>query len=439
MKRAVIVVIILALAAAGWYAYSQYTAQQQALADEKAALESAQAEDLSDLIWASGKLQPDRWAGLSPAQSGLVAAIHVSEGQSVKAGDLLLELERASLAAQVGVAQAAVTEAEAARAKLLAGATEAQIASAEADVASAEAGVALAAGQLLVAQSAVETARAQQTIAERQYGERASHPTEAELTTAEAQVAVAEAAVEQAQAAFNMVRGDPNIGALPQSMVLRQATASLEAAMAEAAQLTQGATPEQLSVLSGQIDAAAAQVSAAESQTPGAEAAVLSALSRQASAQAALDVLVAGATAEDIAMAEARVDSANAALASAQAALDQAQIAAPFDGQVGQINVRPGEMTTPGQILILLGDPSAMHVETTDLRETDVVRLSDGMQVEVTFDALPERFFTGTITRVAPVSTAAQGSTNYTIHVKVDDLDASLRWGMTAFVNIEAD
>ena len=32
-----------------------------------------------------------------------------------------------------------------------------------------------------------------------------------------------------------------------------------------------------------------------------------------------------------------------------------------------------------------------MHVETTDLRETDVVRLQNGQEVEVTFDSLPDR------------------------------------------------
>jgi hypothetical protein len=34
------------------------------------------------------------------------------------------------------------------------------------------------------------------------------------------------------------------------------------------------------------------------------------------------------------------------------------------------------------------------------------------------------------------MSTAEKGSTNYTVVVKVDGLDPSLRWGMTAFVNI---
>jgi hypothetical protein len=57
----------------------------------------------------------------------------------------------------------------------------------------------------------------------------------------------------------------------------------------------------------------------------------------------------------------------------------------------------------------------------------------------VTFDALPDRIFAGVVTSVAPVSSAVQGSTNYTVYVDVDELDPILRWGMTAFVNIRPE
>jgi multidrug efflux pump subunit AcrA (membrane-fusion protein) len=305
-------------------------------------------------------------------------------------------------------------------------------------VATAEAQVALAAGQMLEVQAGIETAESQVEIAKRQYAELSSHPTPAELKTAAADVAVAETAVSQTQAAYNLVRGDPQILARPESLALQQATASFEAAQARADQIRQGATPEQLSVASGQVDAAETEVNAAKSLAPGAEAGVQAAMAERDSAQAALDQLLTGATKEDIDMAEARVLSAQAALATAQALLDQSQIVAPFDGQVGTINVRTGELATPERFLLLLGDARQMHVETTDLRETDVVRLHVDMPVEVTFDALPEEVFQGTIKQIAPVSNTEKGSTNYTVKIDVDDLDESLRWGMTAFVNIEA-
>lgn len=138
-------------------------------------------------------------------------------------------------------------------------------------------------------------------------------------------------------------------------------------------------------------------------------------------------------------MAQARVESARAAMSMARANLRQSQVVAPFAGQVGAIHPHVGEMATPGQPLVLLGDTRQMCVRTTDLRETDVVHLSAGMPVEVTFDALPDQVFRGTVMEIAPVSTSEKGSTNYTVELDVADLSEALRWGMTAFVNIQPD
>jgi HlyD family secretion protein len=438
MKRVVWGIVIAGLVAAGWWGYAQWQTAQQAAVDEAAAAEAAATEDVDNVIWASGKLLPRRWAGLSPAYTGLVTALHVQEGQWVQPDDLLVELDVGLLAAQVESAQAAVAEAEASLAQLRAGATTAEIAAAQAALAAAQAQVSLAAGQMLEVEAAITQAEAQVQIARGQYAELASHPTAAEITAADARVAVAQTAVEHAQAAYNLVRGDPQIASRPESLALYQATAAHAAALAEAALIKAGPTPEQLAVVNDQILAAEAAREMTRARAPGSEAATQAALADLARAQAALDGLVAGATTEEIAMAEARAQQARAAQRMAEAQLAQAQVRAPFAGQIGSISTRVGELATPGTSLLLLGDPTVLFVETTDLRETDVVRLRLGMAVEVSFDALPDRLFQGTISEIAPVSNTDRGSTNYTVRIDVTDLDPALRWGMTAFVNILA-
>lgn len=426
--------VIAVLAAAGW-GYQRYQAQQAA--EQAAAVaQNTETDDLENVIWASGKLEPVRWAGLSPAVSGLVSQIYVEEGTWVEAGDLLLEVDNGVAQSQVTIAEAALAEAQAALAKLEAGATDAEIAAARAQVAAAEANVALAAGQMLEMKAAIDAAQTGVSQAQRQYAELASHPTAGEQTAAAAQVAVAQAGVKQAQAAYNIVRGDPQLAARPEALTLMQMTASLEAAQAQATLTAGGPSPQQLSVAAGAIEVARAQIAVTESQAPGVEAGVKAAMAQRDSANAQLDRILAGATTEDRAMAQARVQSAQAALVSAQAQLAQSQIVAPFAGQIGAVNVRVGELANAGDFVLQLGDTKQMVVSTTDLRETDVVRLQVGMPVEVTFDALPDQIFQGTVTRIAPMSTAAQGSTNYTVKVEVAELDATLRWGMTAFVNI---
>ncbi|MBX3013655.1 MAG: HlyD family efflux transporter periplasmic adaptor subunit [Caldilineaceae bacterium] len=438
MRRVLWIVGVIAVIGVAAWGYQQYQAQQAAeVAAEQA--QNTEVDDLANVIWASGKLEPILWAGLSPAVSGLVSFQHVEEGAWVEAGDLLLELDNGVAQSQVTMAAAALAEAQAALAKLEAGATAAEIAAANAQVAAAEANIALAASRMLEMKAAIDATQTQVSQAQRQYAELASHPTEAEQTAAAAQVAVAQAGVRQAQAAYNLVRGDPQLAARPEALTLMQMTASLEAAQAQSSLTASGPSQQQLAVAAGLIDVARAQIAVTESQAPGVEAGVRAAMAQRDSAQAELDRILAGATAEERAIATARVQAAQAALTSAQSQLAQSQIIAPFAGQVGAVNVRVGELVSPGDFALQLGDTQQMYVSTTDLRETDVVRLRVGMPVEVTFDALPDVVFQGTVVRIAPMSSAAQGSTNYTVKVEVTDLDPSLRWGMTAFVNIRTE
>lgn len=441
MKRTGLIIIgVISILVIGWWSYNSFLspATQTQTAEEAAEAAEQETLELENVIWASGKLEPVLWAELSLDVSGAIRSIHVTEGEWVEADTLLLELDTNVLRSQVEVAAGALAEAEAAKAQLMAGATADQIASAEAEVAAAEAEVSIAAGQMVELEDAIHAAEAQARLAQRQYEELDSHPTLDEQTVAKAEVMVAQAAITQAQAAYNLVRGDPQISARPESRGLYEATAALEVAQARANMVNHGPTVQQLAIAQSQVDAAYVAVDMAESRVPGVEAQVRAALAHLEGARATRNQLLAGATKEEIDIAEARVQSALAALAMSKAELAKGQLVSPFAGRVGAIHPRIGELVTPGQPLILLGDTSQMHVKTTDLRETDVVRLATNMPVEVSFDALPDKLFQSRITRIAPVSTAEKGSTNYTVEVDVDTLDSRLRWGMTAFVNIQA-
>lgn len=430
--------IVTALVVIGWWVFANQSGGSTS-GSGPAAEGTVTAQEVPDnVIWASGTLRPVTWAALSPATGGTVQTVHVAEGDMVQAGDVLVDLDNGVLQSQVDAATAALAEAEAARDKVLAGATAAQLAAAQADLAAAQAGLAQAQAGLDQARNGAAAANAQVAIAQAQYNELASRPTAAQRIAAQKEVERARALLDQAQAAYDQVRGDPNIGALPQAVALQQATATYEAAVAAADVALQRATPQQLAIAQAQINAARAQAQVAQAAVPAAEAAILSAQAVVQRAQAALDDVQDGASKEEKAMAEARVQSARAALATAQAQLDQARIVAPFAGQVGSLATRPGELAVAGQPLLTVGDTAAMRVETTDLRETDVTRVRVGMPVEVTFDALPGQAFQGTVSRIAPMSTVDKGSTNYTLIVEVPELDSNLRWGMTAFVNIQA-
>jgi HlyD family secretion protein len=177
----------------------------------------------------------------------------------------------------------------------------------------------------------------------------------------------------------------------------------------------------------------------AGAQMRAADAAVWAARAQENIAQAQLDLLQAGATAEQIAVSQAAVAEAQAALEAANVLLERTKVRAPFAGTAGLVSVRAGELIAPGQPLVTLGDLATLRVETTDLDEIDVAQVEVGQTASVTFDAIPERVFDGHVARISPMAEPGAGGVHYTVVLELDELDPAVRWGMTAFVDIELE
>jgi HlyD family secretion protein len=433
----------------------------QAGIDAETAAAAPLAQELDDVVSATGLVQPARWANLSFPTSGTVDKIHGEQGQAVVAGEQLAELEAVQLERTVAEAQAALSVAEASLAQVLAGAhpqdiaaaeeavaaaqanagvVETQITAAEMGLAQARSGVAIAQAQEAIAQGGVKVAQAELSRAQ-------AGVTEEERTVAKAALEKARAAVQHAQSAYDRVGGRSDS---PQALVLEQATLDLEIAQADYDRLAGGPRAADLAPLRASVESAGAQVLLAQAQVAQAGsqvgqaqvavdqagASLEAAEAQVAQTRAHLDRLRAGATPEEVAVAEAAVQQAQARLNTAQAVRDQAVLTAPFDGTVGLVSVREGEEALAGQTVLVLGDLSTLRVETTDLDEIDVARLQPGQQVDLTFDALPDKVLSGHIVRVAPMSAPGQSAATYTVIIEFEEPDPALRWGMTAFVDI---
>jgi len=140
----------------------------------------------------------------------------------------------------------------------------------------------------------------------------------------------------------------------------------------------------------------------------------------------------------DVAVAMARMNNAEASIAAAQALYDDLEVSAPFDGTISELYVNDSEWIAPGQPALLLADLENLRIETTDLSEIDVSRIEIGDSVIITFDALPEINSTGTVVRISPKASAGSG-VNYTVVIDLQEIPDQLRWGMTAFVDIEVE
>ena len=88
--------------------------------------EQIRARDLEAIVSASGKVQPKRQVNISANQMGRVTRLAVEEGQRVKAGQFLLEIDPRQLEGQLQRGQASVAAAESGLAQARVGVTAAE-------------------------------------------------------------------------------------------------------------------------------------------------------------------------------------------------------------------------------------------------------------------------------------------------------------------------
>jgi HlyD family secretion protein len=112
----------------------------------------------------------------------------------------------------------------------------------------------------------------------------------------------------------------------------------------------------------------------------------------------------------EIARVEAQKSEAQAALTAAEDVLHQLNIRAPFDGVVFSLPALLGAYLNPGDLILQEADLSKVRVRAF-VDEPDVGRLVPGDRIEVTWDAMPERTWEGTVS-VIPAVIKLHGTRN---------------------------
>jgi len=148
-------------------------------------------------------------------------------------------------------------------------------------------------------------------------------------------------------------------------------------------------------------------------------------------------LLLNGPDPDDLASAQARIDTALAQLTAAQANLANLELVAPFDGQIVELDLIPGQFVSPGEPVLLLADFSKWYVETDNLTENEVVEVALGQKVSVVPDALPDLEFAGEVVSIADIYEEKQGDTTYQVKLAIDQVDPLLRWGMRVIIRFD--
>jgi HlyD family secretion protein len=134
---------------------------------------------------------------------------------------------------------------------------------------------------------------------------------------------------------------------------------------------------------------------------------------------------------DQLKLAQMNLDTAQSHETAAQSALDNMDLKAPFAGTVMDVNIDPGQLVGTSTWAVLLADTSQWYVETNDLTEQEVVKISMGQTASLVPDALPDMKVKGTVTEIADVFNVQSGDILYKVRLLVDQPDPSFRWGMT--------
>ena len=134
---------------------------------------------------------------------------------------------------------------------------------------------------------------------------------------------------------------------------------------------------------------------------------------------------------DDLAAAQAR-------LQAAQITVDSRSLIAPFAGTLTEVDIKPGDTVAPGSIAFRLDNLDRLLVDVL-VSEVDINNIKVGQPVSLSFDAILDKQYNGTVSQVAPVGDILQGVVEFSVTVELTDDDQNVKPGMTAAVNIVVD
>lgn len=346
---------------------------------------------LDDTLNASGALRPAQTVNLNFETSGKVALINVQVGDTIKAGEVLAELDKTNL------------------------------------------------------ERALEQAKLTVQIQQANYDTLMRPPTEDQITRAKAALAQAKASLSQAQIQFDnqknaIITSCASLSTLEAS--LKTTEEAYKNYVTDGYQFDIEFRPDPNSAAGrawknarDQFEVSSAQCESARRVQQG-DASVVSALAQVDQAQAALDALLLGATVEQKSAAEAQLNQAKLNLKAAEENLEDAVLRSPVEGIIATVNTAVGQNLTPGgQPAFSIADTSTIYLETS-VDENDIPRVAAGQKARFTLQGLPqETIFKGVVESKNTVGQSNQGVVAYPVRIKLEDTPPTYL-NMTADVEI---
>mgnify|MGYP001092900624 FL=1 len=137
---------------------------------------------------------------------------------------------------------------------------------------------------------------------------------------------------------------------------------------------------------------------------------------------------------ESIQSASESLRSAEISMQNLQDAMNNYTITAPISGTIIEKDAKAGDAVKAGDTLCIVYDLSYLEMNI-NVDELQISSISVGQKVQITADAVPDKTYVGTVTRVSMKGASNGGTTTYPVSIRIDDTDG-LRPGMNANAEI---
>ena len=357
-----------------------------------------------------GTILASAQANLTTMMPGKVTAVTVTEGATVKRGQMLVQLDDADFAAQERTAQAGIRAAQSQVSKARAG-QNAQTLKSDLDILTARRGLEQA--QIKLRQADLGRSAARDDIA-------------SERKLAQDNVAKAETGLAQARKILASLEELAKVGGVPRNDLegartqVKLAESDRDAAKTQLGRLEAGknGTPYKSALADQDYEAARAGVRQAQE---GVESAI----------KAKTSVMLLAAS--DLEAARANLEQAQTGQARARDARKNLRLTAPIEGLVSKVNIKQGETAQPGMPLIALVSLASPRVEAL-VSARQIAQLKVGQTAEIRVDAQPNTIFPAVISEIARVTEADGRSVRVTFRFR--NLNPAIRPGQTARITL---
>jgi len=319
-------------------------------------------------ISATGVVKPCNEVKISPKSTGLLRRLYVKQGQIVKKGDLIAEMDDSNLVGQLEAARSSLSLAKANYEKSLNGNRPQEIANGEAQV-SKNMGVV-------------------------RFAEQSVNHSQAQVKSCEAQ----------------LIRDSTN--------AKRVEALSTEGAMSDQDRLNATTQAEMMQV----------QLHQAQQELQQSEASRAQAKADLESSRQQFSLLKAGSREEDVRAAKFAMEQASGNLKYLQSQMNDTRIRAPFDGIISQKYADQGAIVTPTTSAATTSATSSSIVAlagtlelVAQVSETDMEHIYMGQPVEINANAYPDKSFHGKVNLVAPEAVVTLNVTTFEVHTTIDD------------------